>query len=253
MPDILAPTRAGVSRASRSITLAAELRHLIATGAYPGGTRLPPEPDLAVENGVSRATLREALRLLEREGLIIRRRRVGTIVSARPIVHNSLDRNFSVREMIEASGKEYGIRGVRITFIEASRSLADALELEVGAPLTMVERTRTADGTPVILTIDHIASRLVERATSPLLPHTSFYPWLHEHCGVSVTYGIARVEAVNASPEIANVLQIDEAAPVFHLSQVDYTAAGDPVLHSQEFHVAQAFNVTVVRTGPYSS
>ncbi len=187
-----------------SVLVADRFRHAIARGEYPRGLRLPPEPELAQRTGVSRATLREALRVLEREGLVTRRQKAGTIVSSRPIVHNSLERNFSVRETI------------------------------------------------VIFTIDHIHSAIVECATAPLLPEISFYQWLQQHCEIAVTHGIARIEATSATGELASRLGTNPGAPLFQLSQVDYTEDGLPVLYSEEFHVADAFDVTVVRTGPYA-
>src|SRR6266545_5473378 len=135
-----------------SVLVADRFRHAIARGEYPRGLRLPPEPELAQRTGVSRATLREALRVLEREGLVTRRQKAGTIVSSRPIVHNSLERNFSVRETIEASGKVYGVQDAQIRFVKASSAIAESLQLTSGAPITVLERVRTADGLPVIFT-----------------------------------------------------------------------------------------------------
>jgi len=234
-----------------SVSVAGRFRRAIARGEYPRGSRLPPEPELAQKTGVSRATLREALQVLEREGLITRRQRAGTIVSSRPIVHNSLERNFSVRETIEASGKVYGVRDAQIRFIEASSAIAESLQLSSGASVTVLERVRTADGQPVIFTIDHIHSAIVERATAPLLPEISFYEWMRRHCGLTVTHGIARIEVISAPEELATRLVRKPGAPLFKLSQVDYTEDGFPALYSEEFHVADAFEVTVVRTGPY--
>jgi len=192
------------------------------------------------------------LRVLEREGLVTRRQKAGTIVSSRPIVHNSLERNFSVRETIEASGKVYGVQDAQIRFVKASSAIAESLQLTSGAPITVLERVRTADGLPVIFTIDHIHSAIVECATAPLLPEISFYQWLQQHCEIAVTHGIARIEATSATGELASRLGTNPGAPLFQLSQVDYTEDGLPVLYSEEFHVADAFDVTVVRTGPYA-
>src|SRR5215211_4065335 len=70
----------------------------ISSGELAAGSRLLPEPELAGEMGVSRATLREALRALEDEGVLTRVRGAGTFVTRRVEVRNSLDVNFGVTE-----------------------------------------------------------------------------------------------------------------------------------------------------------
>lgn len=82
------------------------------------------------------------------------------------------------------------------------------------------------------------------------LPDISFYDWMRRHCGLSVTHGLARLAATSADKHLAARLQIDEGAPVFRLTQVDYTAEGRPVLHAHGFHVADAFEIRLVRRGP---
>lgn len=69
-------------RRPRYQRVAEELRAAIRRGSYPIGTRLPPETVLCAQLKVSRFTLREALRELGNAGLISRRRRTGTIVTA---------------------------------------------------------------------------------------------------------------------------------------------------------------------------
>jgi GntR family transcriptional regulator len=233
------------------VVVADQLRHAVAAGVYPVGTQLPPEPELSATLGVSRATLRGALARLEREGLVRRRQRAGTTVLRQPILHNPLDENRGVREMIEASGRRHATRDTEIRFVTAPDSVCEALALEPGTEVTVLERTRTADDEPVVVTIDHIDTRIVESATAPLMPDVPFYSWLKDHCEIEVAYGIARVKAIAAAGDIMRRLQVDAGVPILALTQTDYGADGKPVLHSQEFHSIDAFDISIVRRGPY--
>jgi GntR family transcriptional regulator len=240
----------GVSLAT---TVADRIRRQIASGELEVGTRFAPEPELAEEYGVSRATLREALKSLEREGLILRRQRAGTTIMARPALAHPLQRNGSVRELIEASGRSHRVQEAQLRFLEAPAEVAATLELKAGRPVVELERVRTADGAPVVLTIDHLDARLVERATAPLLPEVPLYAWLAEHCAVEVTYGVANLSAILASNRIATKLAVADGTPLLRLVQTDFTASGRPVLRSEELHVAEAFDITVVRNGPFGA
>src|SRR2546425_13332650 len=93
---------------ARSVQVREELTHRIDSGALAAGTRLPSEPALATELGVSRATLREALRALESEGLVRRMWGSGTYVAEGRRVANSLDLNFGVTHAIRAAGMQAG-------------------------------------------------------------------------------------------------------------------------------------------------
>src|SRR6266850_8605579 len=95
----------------RSVSVRNELTDRIDRGVLAAGTRLPSEPALALELGVSRATLREALRALESEGLVRRMWGAGTFVADGRRVTNSLDANFGVTDAIRAAGMRAGIEG----------------------------------------------------------------------------------------------------------------------------------------------
>src|SRR4029453_16663330 len=90
----------------RSVSVQDELKQRIDRGGLPAGARpppgprLPPEPELAAELQASRATLREALRTMELEGLLRRRQGSGTFVAEHPRMANSLDVNFGVTDAI---------------------------------------------------------------------------------------------------------------------------------------------------------
>jgi GntR family transcriptional regulator len=245
--------RANDKKGGLSAVIAERIRAEIVGGNYPVGSRLPAEPEFASQLGVSRSTLRESLNLLERDGLVVRRQRAGTTVSRRPVVEHPLQQNFGVSQLIEASGEKHGVTNAQIRFFPAPEEIATALELEADAEVVMLERTRTADGVPVVRTVDHLDAQIVEKATAPLLPDVSFYQWLNDHCGISVTHGVAHLSAERLDPSIASRLKVGKDEPAFVLRQIDFSAAGKPVLHSAEYHVPHAFDITVVRSGPYGT
>jgi GntR family transcriptional regulator len=235
-----------------SATVQDELRQRIDQGRLPAGSRLPSEPDLAVELQVSRATLREALRALEEEGLLRRRQGSGTYVADRPRMANSLDVNFGVTEAIRAAGMRAGIANGRHWVEPASAAEAARLELEPGQDVLVVERVRTAEDKPVVLSRDVVPSRLVgDRAqVVEQMLHASIYEVLERELGVVIHHGVARFRPVRADHAVAGRLGVPRGELLLYLWQVDYAEDGAAVLSSHEFHLADAFDFTVVRRGP---
>jgi GntR family transcriptional regulator len=236
----------------RSVSVQDELRQRIDQGRLPAGSRLPSEPDLAVELQVSRATLREALRALEEEGLLRRRQGSGTYVADRPRMANSLDVNFGVTEAIRAAGMRAGITQGRHWTEPASAAEAARLELEPGQDVLVVERVRTAEGKPVVLSRDLFPSHLLDdhpQAVEQMLER-SIYDVLERDLGIVIHHGVARFRPVRADHAVAGRLGVPRGELLLYLWQVDYAQDGTPVISSHEFHLADAFDFTVVRRGP---
>ena len=103
------------------------LQRAILEGMFAPGSQLPPEIELMPMLDVSRTTLREALKRLEEQGLIVRRRGLGTYVREKSIVKD-LSINFGISEMITAANMRPGSRSTAVRRDQAS------------APLTLKEK-----------------------------------------------------------------------------------------------------------------
>src|SRR5947209_7553187 len=115
------------NRLSLRHSIASGLRRKVATGEISPGERLPSEPDLARELGVSRSSLRAAIALLEEDGLVQRLHGSGTYVTHRPPMRNDLSRNFGVSQMIAAMGLEPGTVDEHCALEPAPAPVAEAL------------------------------------------------------------------------------------------------------------------------------
>ena len=236
----------------RSVSVQDELKQRIDRGELAAGARLPSEPELAAELQVSRATLREALRAMELEGLLRRRQGSGTFVAEHPRMATSLDVNFGVTDAIRAAGMTAGIAQARHWVEPAPAGEAALLELEPGQDVLVVERVRTAEGKPVVLSRDLVPSRLVggnDRAVQGMLER-SIYDVLERDLGIVISHGVARFRPVRAGHAVAARLGVPRGELLLYLWQVDYAEEGTPVISSHEFHLADAFDFTVVRRGP---
>ena len=229
-----------------------ELTQRIDRGQLRAGTRLPSEPALASEFGVSRATLREALRALESEGLVRRMWGAGTFVADGRRVANSLDLNFGVTDAIRAAGMEAGIAQARFAMEPATVSEAERLLLEPGSDVLVVERVRTADGKPVVLSRDILPGRLIAKRPelADEMLKRSIYEVLEQDLGIVIHHGVASFRPVRADLTIAKQLGIARGELLLAIWQLDYSEDGIPVLSSYEYHLADAFEFTVLRRGP---
>src|ERR1041384_5627539 len=228
-----------------------ELRHAIAQGTFRPGTQLPTEAELCEMLGVSRTVVREALRVLEEDGLVARRHGVGTFVRDHPILEN-LNFNFGITEMIESAGLTAGTSHLAVHRETADQEKAEQLRVPLGTPLITVERVRTADGRPVVYSLDTLAQPLLQGVefNPQLLLTQSMYSILQVPLGRVIEYGNARILPMQAPDFVAQKLELSPNALTLYIVQTDYSPDDEPLLYSREYHLPDAFDFLVWRRGP---
>jgi DNA-binding GntR family transcriptional regulator len=228
-----------------------ELRQAITGGTFRPGSRLPTESELCEMLGVSRTVVREALRVLEEDGLVARRQGVGTFVRNHPILKN-LNFNFGITEMIESAGLKSGTSHLAVQKGTADKEKAEQLRVPLGTPIITVERVRTADGRPVVYSLDTFSEEFVQRADfdPELLRTASIYNILQAPLGQVIEYGIARLLPIVAPRYVAEKLQLPANALTLYIVQTDYSSADEPLIYSCEYHLPDAFDFVVWRRGP---
>ncbi len=225
------------------------LRRAVITGTWPPGDKLPNEDALAEQFGVSRATIREAVRGLVEEGYLARRHGSGTFVTSRPLLRNSLDTNFSYTAYLESTGVRAGRRILGLRTIPASEVVAEQLRIEPDALVVELRRVRTAEDRPAVFSIDHMVADIVDAKRDREALDGSIYALLAA-AGHPVRHAEAIVAPASADAELATVLEVPEGTLLQHLQQVDVDVAGRRVLFSLEWHNPGVMELRVYRRGP---
>ena len=225
--------------------LQADLATLIA--GLPANSRLPSEPDLAKQLGVSRATLREAMRMFETRGLIRRRQGAGTfIVGKVPVLEGGLEVLESMLTLARRTNLDVGPGEVFINQVPADLECAEALDVPEGTGLVRVSRTMRTDSRPVAYLVDTLPDNVIrpEELTSKF--SGSVLDFLLQR-GDPLTVSRADITATNASAEVAKMLEIQRGDVLLHFTAKLFTASGSVVDFSHSYFLPGYFKFHVVR------
>jgi GntR family transcriptional regulator len=225
--------------------LQADLAALIAR--TPAGSRLPSEPDLAKQLSVSRATLREAMRTFETQGLIRRRQGAGTFVVGRvPVLDSGLEMLESLEKMAHRLGLEISVSDLHIESVMADQELADGLGVSPAARLTRIRRVIRADGRPVAYLVDALSEETLRLDQLPESFKGSVLDFLIKR-GDHLTVSRAAISATNAVADVAKALEIQRGDVLLQFISQLYTGDGRVVDYSTSYFIPGYFNFHVVR------
>ena len=225
--------------------LQAELAGLIARA--PAGTRLPSEPDLAKQLGVSRATLREAMRAFETQGLIRRRQGAGTfVVGVVPVIDSGLEVLESLDTMARRMKLKISVSDLRVEKLFADQETADALNVSLAAHLTRIRRVMQADGRPVAYLVDTLPEDVLRADDIPETFTGSVLDYLLGR-GDTISASRANVTAIDATADVAKALEIQRGDVLLHFSSQLYTTAGKIVDHTLSYFIPGYFHFHIVR------
>jgi GntR family transcriptional regulator len=205
--------------------LAEALEEEIRSGRFEPGTRLPSEPELCEHYGLSRTTVRQALARLEQRGLIERLKGQGTFVRrGQPGLWLLQSSEGFFQEEVDRFG-----RTVTSQILRAERGplppwACDLLGLPQQAEGATIERLRFLDGLVALFVVNHLTERVADAALAISNPNESLYRRLRELAGVEPHGGHRTVEAVAAPEWVAELLQLNTAAPVAYIESVAWDA-----------------------------
>src|SRR3954454_21748996 len=197
-----------------------ELQARIDAGRWQPGQRLGSERSLALELGVSRSSLRQALAMMEQAGAVRRviGRGGGTFVS-----HQKIDRDLShirsVPELLQAQGITAGTRILSTAITPAGAATSEALEIDPGQLVYAIVRIRLADGAPISLEHAWLPVALFPGLLDFQLGE-SLYGLLDEHFSIAPQETTERIEVIRSTPADPSILATERADPLLSIAPV---------------------------------
>ncbi len=215
------------SRIAIYLQLATLFRNWIASKRWPVGGRIPNVDDLAAEFAVARGTVREALGVLEAEGLLARFRAKGTFVRSSPIslVPHKLETDW--RALISAhEGAEIQILSSRVF-----KALPEEFRDHGGqlAKYQMMRRLHSRDGVPYLLGTFYLDYELYKQGSPAKFRHQPTLPILHQLAANRIGKARQRMTIGIADVETAGLLKVQLNSPVAHVSRIALDRKGNVI------------------------
>ncbi len=224
-------------------------RDLLRSGKYAPGDRLPSEVELAQRWGISRPTLREALRLLEEEGKIVRRHGVGTFVAGaeEPVLETGLEVLESIERIAERNGLSTQMEDLIVGARTASTSESCGLGLAWPADVVEVSRVIAAQGQRVAFLTDVVPQEYLRQADLQADFAGSVLDLFLARGWPALSYSRTEMAAEPAGSELARCLRVQHGAPLLKLTAQLQSTEGRIVDYSTSYFVPGFFRFHVVR------
>ena len=193
--------------------------------------RIPSETDLAESLGVSRTTIRDALSRLENEGVIYRKQGAGTFVNRPGLqIKSRLEEIWSYKAVLEDHGYVPSTRVLDVRIEPGGSSISAELDLIPGENLLVIEKLFLEDQLPVILTINHIPMKLINREYDTDALGLPVFEFLSEYGQQHLSYYLSEFVPVLANGSVAENLNIATSKPLLSLEEVGYSEENTPIV-----------------------
>lgn len=202
----------------------------ITSGAYGEGSRVPSEHEIEGSFGVSRITARKALDKLAAEGLVVRRRGYGTIVTARPPLSSVTGDAPGLMENLLAMALETDVELLEFSYVHARPLVAKALDIQADGIVQRAVRIRSKKGQAFSYAITHIPEDIGRKyGEKDIKKHPMLT--LIEGTGHKISHAKQSLTASLADSTIGPALGVNVGSALLKVTRIVYDAEDRPVEH----------------------
>jgi GntR family transcriptional regulator len=199
----------------------------IESGQWEPGQQIPTETNLSERFGVSKITVRQALRDLVDLGYIRREQGRGTFVSKAKLSQGPRDLT-SFSEEMRRHNLTAQSTVLEQTLQHSDPVTAEALHITGGDPVLVLKRLRIASGEPMGIQTAHIPAALVPGLVHEDLENLSLYEVLESRYGLHPTTARETHFAILVDPEDAAMLGVEPHSSALAVQRVTYMSGGEP-------------------------
>jgi GntR family transcriptional regulator len=213
------------------------LEQAIEDGRLPRGSKLDSELDLAEHLGISRPTMRAAIKQLVDKGLLIRRRGIGTTVAPKPV--RRAVALTSLYDDLKEAGREPKTHVLAFEETPCPPEIAEELGIGPSAPVFRLDRLRVVGSDPIALMRNFVPVGLLGIEKKDL-ERTGLYD-LFRQSGITPHVATQRVGARKAGAEEAELLEIEPGDPVLTMTRLAYDTSGRPIEYGSHSYPAESY------------
>jgi GntR family transcriptional regulator len=220
------------------------IRKIIEAGSLRPGDAVPSERELARIHEVSLMTARHALATLEQEGVVERRRGVGTFVSTPKIHFNKL---MSYTEQMRGRSLTAGSKILFAEIVDDEAEATARLSLSPKSQVLKLERLRHAASEPFALETCYFSAKQFSGLLTEALEHESLFKIMERHYNVVLGYADEEVDATAADPRTAELLGVPKREPLLRIRQVIYSTKGSVIMYVLGLYRSDRHNLVIRR------
>jgi GntR family transcriptional regulator len=204
-----------------------EMKDLILDETFPIGIFVPREPDLCERFGVSRTTLRKAMKMLEDEGFVDIQQGRGTEVLDYKTTQK-LNQVTSFSETLKAKGYNVGSKSMYIDMVVPAKHILDDLNLPEDVEVVRIQRIQLANSKPIAIMTNYITPELVPGILEDSGKFVSLYNHLETKYKVVITAAKDQISAKVADFMESELLQLPIGSPLLVDRRVTFSLE-DPI------------------------
>ncbi|EKU96485.1 transcriptional regulator, GntR family [Leptolyngbya sp. PCC 7375] len=210
------------------IQIANDLRQEIQHKVYQVGGKLPSQQKLGVQFGVNRHTVRQAVEVLQEEGLLRVENGVGIFVATPPMKY-TIGKRVRYNEMLEAQGYSARYQLLGLTRAVATRKVAERLDLEPGADIAQYDLLGLSNENPLIVTTSYFPLTILPNVLEKLPTFSSISKLLREVYDYDHIRRRTLISSRPVKPKDAKLLQIAKNQHILLVQAINENQHGQAI------------------------
>lgn len=216
------------------------LRNKILDGSYPPHSKLPSESEVMAQFGVSRITARQAIRDLQKEGLVFTIQGKGSFVT-KPKAVQDLTRLEGFGEAMNSKGYETHSRLIAAQEVMADATVARALRVQSGTPVVEIERVRYLNRAPISLDVSYFRPDVGNRLLDEDLETRDIFDILENDYVLPLGAADVVIDATIADEKMSSLLGVEVGSPILRIERLTYTSDELPIDYEYLYYIGDAY------------
>jgi GntR family transcriptional regulator len=225
------------------------VKDLIERGVWKPTDQIPREIDLCVLFDVSRTVIRQAIKELTHEGLLIRKKGKGTFVAEKKITGSLVQELTGSYADMAAQGLTLISEVLEQSIITPTSKIASYLQIDSSETVIKITRLRFVKEEAIVLVTTYLPYRFCPGLENVDLRQQSLYEVLATEYNLQIETGVRTIEAIEANSEEAELLGVAEGSSLLLINSISYLTDGTPIEYYRAVHRGDRsrFQVQLVR------